>query len=405
MAKKGKSGFSLNKFLFLLGLPALFILTLLFLLTAKSNPDPAAFSSLESDPSTGSVLYEVPRSVSLQNLSEDLEDKGLITHAFLFKAFLWLSRQDKKIKAGYYYVKPSNSILEMAGKLTAGKQATRGITVPEGKTVWEIYGILKAQFHLDSLVFDSLAHDANFARACRVDARSLEGYLFPDTYVLPWRMSEREILKVMVRRFHDVVAGFDLASPVIEKYGFHGWVTLASIVEEESAIPTEQELIAGVFYNRLVQGWSLGADPTVRYALRKLTGPLFVSDLDNNSPYNTRKFTGLPPGPISSPGRGALKAALNPIKTDKMYFVAKDDGSRGHFFSVDMAEHGRYKDMAQANRLKRGLEKARSREAGKTARKALAKVEEPADKTEVSPKTRTGAPARKSPPAGIAPKP
>lgn len=360
MAKRGKSGVSLLKGLFLLGIPGVAVVYIVHSLTAKSEPKAGAFSGLESDPASGSVLYEVPKKVSLQALAADLEDKGLIRDAWVFRTFLRLTGQDKKIRAGYYYVKSSNSMLEMASKLTLGKQATRTVTVPEGKTTWEIFGILKAQFRLDSLVFDSLAHSSEFARALRVDALSLEGYLFPDTYVLPWKMSEREVLKVMVRRFHDVIGTMDLSGPVIGKYGIHGWVTLASIVEEESAIPGEQKLIAGVFYNRLVQGWSLGADPTVRYALRKLTGPLYVSELANNSPYNTRKFTGLPPGPICSPGRGSLQASLDPIKTDKMYFVAKDDGSREHFFSVDMAEHGRYKDAAAANRLKRGSVPARS---------------------------------------------
>lgn len=370
--------------LVLLGIPAALVLLVVYLLTAKSTPDPKAFSGLESDLSSGRVLYEVPKSVALPTLSEDLARKGLIQNATVFRTFLRLTRQDKKIRAGFYYVKLSNSALEMASMLTAGKQATRSVTIPEGKTSWEIYGLLKAQFRLDSLVFDSLAHSPEFARACRVDALSLEGYLFPDTYVLPWKMDEREVLKVMVRRFHDAISGFDLHGPMIDKHGVHGWVTLASIVEEESAIPTEQELIAGVFYNRLVQGWSLGADPTVRYALRKLTGPLYVSDLDNNSPYNTRKFTGLPPGPICSPGRGALKASLHPIKTDKMYFVAKDDGSRAHFFSVDGREHGKYKDTAATNRARR--ENGRAKDAKKLIRKAGTPEKQAPDKTQVAPK-------------------
>jgi UPF0755 protein len=373
MAKRGKSGFSLFRGMLLLSLPALAVLITIYLLTAKSEPIPGAFSGLEVDRASGNILYEVPKKVSLASLAEDLESKGLIRNAFIFRAFLRLSHQDKRIRAGFYAVKPSNSVLEMASKLTAGKQATRTVTIPEGKTIWEIFGILKAQYHLDSLVFDSLANSPDFARLCRVDAATLEGYLFPDTYVLPWKLSETEVLKVMVRRFHDVVGGLDLQSPVIRKYGVHGWVTLASIVEEESAIPSEQELIAGVFYNRLVQGWSLGADPTVRYALRKLTGPLYVSELNNNSPYNTRKFTGLPPGPISSPGRGALKASLDPIKTDMMYFVAKDDGSREHFFSVDNTQHVRYKDVAAANRQKRSRQKAKAGK--KTAKDTPAQVD------------------------------
>src|SRR5690606_12383156 len=169
--------------------------------------------------------------------------------------------------------------------------------------------------------------------------------------------------------------------PMYAKYGRHGWVTLASIVEEEAAVASEQDLIAGVFYNRLVQGWSLGADPTVRFAVRKPTGPLYVSDLNSNSPYNTRKFPGLPPGPICSPGRGALRSSLNPMATDKMYFVAKDDGTREHFFSVDNSAHVRYKDVAATNRRKRDVRPANT--AGKTVKPDSVKPKKkpaPADK-------------------------
>ena len=241
----------------------------------------------------------------------------------------------------------------MAWKLTSGKMATRSVTIPEGKTTWEIYSILKAYFQLDSLRLDSLAHSREFAKACRIDAPTLEGYLFPDTYALPWKIPERDVFKVMIKRLKQVTEEFDSSSPLYRKYGLHGWITLASIVEKEAAVPSEQDLIAGVFSNRLTQGWTLGADPTVRFALRKLTGPLSVEDLDINSPYNTRKFPGIPPGPICNPGKGALRAALNPMQTDKMFFVAKNDGSREHFFSVDNPEHLHYKAIAAANRKKR----------------------------------------------------
>ena len=356
MARRETSGFSLVKGLGLLLVLGALGLLILHRLTAKSKPNPAAFSSLEADPVTGNVLYEVPKKASLSNLGQDLEKKGLIPSSFLFKTFLRLSRQDKKIRAGYFYVKPSNSTLEMAWTLTSGKMATRVVTIPEGKTSWEIYSILKAHFPLDSLKFDSLVHSRDFAKSCLVEAPSLEGFLFPDTYVLPWKISERDVLKVMARRFHEVAAEFEMTSAVYRQYGLRGWVTLASIVEKEAAVPSEQDLIAGVFHNRLVQGWSLGADPTVRFAIRKLTGPLYASELDINSPYNTRKFTGIPPGPICNPGRGALRASLNPLATDKMYFVAKDDGSREHFFAVDNDQHNKYKTMAAANRNQRGLD-------------------------------------------------
>jgi UPF0755 protein len=357
MAKKGKKAFSLSRGIALLVVGIAASLSVVWVLTAKSVPKPFSETGLEADPVSGDVLFEVPPKVSLTNLSQDLEAKGLIPNALVFKTFLRISRQDKKIRAGYFYVRPSNSTLEMALKLTSGKMATQVVTIPEGKTSWEIYSILKARFPLDSLRFDSLVNSPEFAKSCVTGAPSLEGYLFPDTYVLPWKVTERDVLKVMTRRFLDVIKEFNLDSPVYRTYGQRGWLTLASIVEKEAAVASEQDPIAGVFYNRLVQGWSLGADPTVRFAVRKPTGPLYVSDLNSDSPYNTRKFTGLPPGPICSPGRGALRAALNPMKTDKMYFVAKDDGSREHFFSVDNSNHVRFKDVAASNRQKRGVDK------------------------------------------------
>ncbi len=357
MTKRGKKGFSLFRGFVVLLLLGTSAFSIYWVLTAKSVPKPFSETGLDADPVTGDVLYEVPPKASLTMLGADLQSKGLITNAAVFRTFLRLSRQDKKIRAGYFYVRPSNSVLDLVFKLTSGKMATQMVTIPEGKASWEIFSILKARFPLDTLRFDSLVHSAEFAKANHLEAPDLEGYLFPDTYVLPWRVTERDVLKVMVKHFMAVTREFNLATPMYGKYGQRGWLTLASIVEKEAAVPSEQEPIAGVFYNRLLQGWSLGADPTVRFAVRKPTGPLFVSDLNSDSPYNTRKFTGLPPGPICNPGRGALRAALNPLQTDKMYFVAKDDGSREHFFSVDNSDHVKFKDVAAANRQKRGIDK------------------------------------------------
>jgi UPF0755 protein len=357
MSKRSKRWFLFSgSMLSFLSLSAL-ILYLTYLLTVKSDPKPVSITGLEIDPVSGTALYQVPPKANLSTLAKDMESKGLIANALVFKYFLIASRQDKKIRAGYFYVKPSNSVVDLVWKLTSGKMATQTVTIPEGKASWEIYSLLMARFPLDSLKFDSLVHSKKFAKSCNIEAASLEGYLFPDTYVLPWKVSERDVIKVMIGRYKDVLKDLDLNGVVYTAYGQQGWLTLASIVEKEAAVPSEQKLIAGVFYNRLKLGWSLGADPTVRFAVRKPTGPLLVSDLNSDSPYNTRKFTGLPPGPICNPGRGALEAALNPMKTDKMYFVAKDDGSREHFFSVDNSEHIRFKDIAATNRNKRGQEK------------------------------------------------
>jgi len=200
------------------------------------------------------------------------------------------------------------------------------------------------------MVFDSLIHSRNFSKACSVEAPGLEGYLFPETYQLPFKMNEAEILRIMVKQFLEVIRNLDLStSKLFNKYGMHGLITLASIVEAEAAVKSEQKLIAGVFYNRLEKNWPLGADPTIRFALKKLKGPLLASELRISSPYNTRKYVGLPLGPICSPGKYAILAAAFPQPTEYLYFVAKDDGSREHFFSRTSSQHRKFKRIRMKN--------------------------------------------------------
>ena len=135
-------------------------------------------------------------------------------------------------------------------------------------------------------------------------------------------------------------------------------VTLASIVEEESSLASERPQVAGVYYNRVRMNWPLGADPTVRFIFRNMSGPIYKSQLNSDHPYNTRnpKNKGLPPGPISSPGQESLQATLYPDKTPYLYFVGKDDGSRAHFFCTNLACHNKYKEIASRNRVKAGRE-------------------------------------------------
>ncbi len=297
------------------------------------------------------ILYEVPEGVTATTLARDLSERKLIAFPRAFKVLLRATGWQTRLRAGYYYLPPRNSVMEVARKLTSGEMATRAMTIPEGKASWEIFGILKRYFPLDSAVFDSLVGSPEFARSLGIEADGLEGYLYPDTYVVPWKLKEADVLRLLVSRFRQVAADLPLEdSEFVKRHGLHGLVTLASIVEKEAAVKREQRVIAGVFHNRLQKGWSLGADPTVRFAVRKMTSPLRKADLATNSPYNTRRFAGLPPGPICSPGESALRAALDPASTRMMFFVAKDDGSREHYFTRTYAEHNAYRDSAAANR-------------------------------------------------------
>ncbi len=297
------------------------------------------------------VLYEVPENTPARTLIDDLHARKLIAFPHALRVVLRVTGWETRIRAGYYYLAPHNSVMHIARRLTSGEMATRAMTIPEGKASWEIFGILNNYFPLDSAVFDSLVNSREFAASLGVDAPNLEGYLYPDTYVVPWKLKEKDLLAMLVNRFHEVVGQMPLEdNEFINRYGVHGLVTLASIVEKEAAVRREQRRIAGVFHNRLRKGWSLGADPTVRFAVRKMTATLRRDDLAINSPYNTRRFRGLPPGPICSPGDAALRATLNPEKTSMMFFVAKDDGSREHFFTETYAEHNKYKAIAAENR-------------------------------------------------------
>ena len=282
-----------------------------------------------------------------------LQDSGLILSARHFQWYCRLTGKNTKLKAGFYEILPSTNLMEIATLLTGGKELGIRITVPEGRASWEIYTICHEKFpELDSARWDSLVHNPDFARQLNVPAKDLEGWLFPETYLFPMNVTERDILSHMVQTGRLVHARLDTgATSKFRALG--GWeqvLTLASIVEEETGKINERPHISGVFHNRLRKGIPLGADPTVRFIFRNLTGPIFKSQLASDNPYNTRRFCGLPPGPISNPGFRAIDAALHPMVTEDLYFVARDDGSGEHFFASNLSQHNKFKDLAARNR-------------------------------------------------------
>ena len=257
------------------------------------------------------------------------------------------------LKAGWYEIPPRQTLEQIFALLASGKNAVRKVTIPEGRASWEIPAYLKKAFpDLNEDRWNKLVQDPKFAQSLGVDANSLEGYLLPDTYPFAIDADEETIIRQMV------TANLKVRDEMKNKPGskwatlgnWHKVLTLASVVEEETGKPDERFLIAGVFHNRLEIGMPLGADPTVRFIFRNLTGPIYKSQLNSDSPYNTRKFKGLMPGPISNPGRKAIEAALFPADTKALYFVAKDDGSGTHFFSSTLSDHNKFKDVAAKNR-------------------------------------------------------
>lgn len=297
------------------------------------------------------TLFQVDAGASVAKVAKNLEEQGLVSHSKLF--YWWCRYRKAALKAGWYDIPPRTSIASLAEILTSGKTATRKVTIPEGRASWEMPAYFRKVLpDFDSCAWESLVHDPKFAKELGVQAGSLEGYLLPDTYPVEINASEKDVARQMVRANQKLEAEMkSLNSPFWNILGgWHGVLTLASVVEEETGKTDERNLIAGVFHNRLRMGIPLGADPTVRFIFRNLTGPIYKSQLQSDNPYNTRRFPGLMPGPISNPGRKAIRAALEPATTNALYFVAKDDGSGTHFFSNTLADHNKFKNKAAKNR-------------------------------------------------------
>jgi len=298
------------------------------------------------------VLLEIPKGYGAEQVGRLLQKEGVIESAKSFKWWCSFHPGKANFKTGWYKIPIGQSIEQIVALLSSGKTASIRVTIPEGRATWEIAGILAHPLNLDSSKLDSLMHSAEFTNSFDIKAKDLEGYLLPNTYDFPYGADEQTAIKIMVHanlRLRDEMQAKN--SPVWNELGdWHRVLTMASVVEEEAAVPQEQVLIAGVFLNRFRMGMPLGADPTVRFIFHNLTGPIYKSQLASDNPYNTRKFAGLMPGPISNPGRAAIEATLFPAQTENLFFVAKDDGSRGHFFSKTLSQHNSYKSTAAKNR-------------------------------------------------------
>ena len=243
-------------------------------------------------------------------------------------------------------------MISASKKLLKAKSVDIALTVPEGLTIEQTATRISQTIKIDTSEFIRLCYDTTFVRDLGIGAISLEGYLYPNTYRFQENVTVKDIIRRMVKQFEIAYESLKPDQAITQKFSRHEIVTIASIVEKEAAVANEQGRIAGVFHNRLRIGYPLGADPTVRYAIKKFNGPLRVSELNNPSPY-IRRFAGLPPGPICSPGMGALQAAIFPDKTKDLYFVAKWDGSGEHDFSVTNEEHTRKKLMIRRQNEKR----------------------------------------------------
>ena len=290
------------------------------------------------------VTIVVHRGCTSHALADSLARHDIITWQPAFLAWLECCGASRRIHAGKYTFVRRAGAIAAVHELASVLPNETVVTIPEGLTIEQTAAKIAASLPLDTTEFIGLCRDSTLARTIGpTGAASLEGFLFPDTYAFIEGTTPSEIIRRMVGRFRQKWAAIDSASFSARALTELQIVTLASIVEREAAVAAERPRIAGVFYNRLRGKMPLGADPTVRYIFRKFNGPLLAGELNVASPYNTRKYAGLPPGPICSPGLASMRAAVSPLRTNELYFVAKWDGSGEHEFSVTNDEHGRKK--------------------------------------------------------------
>lgn len=294
------------------------------------------------------VLVAVPVEATAGQVGELLKQNDLVRSSFMFGLYARWTGMDSLIKAGEYRISNSLSTPEVLKELVDGRLAAQTFTVPEGFTTVQIADLLVSQGLADRDRFFAAVAGEDFSYAFIQNLpegdRRLEGYLFPDTYQVAKGSSEKTIIDMMLRRFEKEMEDLDyLTQAEAGRLTLHEAVTVASLIEREAMLDEERPIIAGVIYNRLNMEMQLQLCATVEYALGTNKPKLYYNDLEIDSPYNTYKIMGLPPGPIAMPGRPSLLAAVRPAHTEYLYYVAKPDGS--HAFATTLAEHEANQEM------------------------------------------------------------
>jgi UPF0755 protein len=297
-------------------------------------------------PSGHIVEMRVSPGTSLRSIAKSLEAQKIIRWAPALVLWMKVNGKEKLIQAGRVEFIEREGVIEAAKKLLCARPIEVTITVQEGLTIEQVAKVfLNSALKIDTTLFLSLCSNQDILKKHGISAFNMEGYLFPDTYRFPEKDSAYDIVNKMVDRFMKTYDAFDSTQIAGSELTMHQLVTLASIIEKEAQKPSERVRISSVFHNRLKKGIPLGADPTVRYIFKNFSGPIYMYQLKSKSPYNTRLFPGLPPGPICSPGKASLQAAIAPAQTKDLFFVAKWDGSGAHDFSTNCRDHEMKKEM------------------------------------------------------------
>jgi UPF0755 protein len=290
---------------------------------------------------TTPVHVTIRKGSNFREAADSLAAHQLVSTPRLFGFYAARVKRDRTIRYGTYVIPRGASWGDILTALESGKGIVHRVRIPEGWTLWDIVPALATGLSISEDTVWAAVRDPELLRRARVPAgqRSLEGYLFPDTYDFPDGVTARQAVELMLRRFELVwKPEWDARLPQVGLRTRHQAVTLAAIIEKEVRVGSERPLVSAVYHNRLRINMLLQADPTIQYALgRRRPARVLYRDLEVNSPYNTYRRRGLPPGPIASPGAASLEAALFPADTNLMFFVAHPDGH--HEFRRTHREH------------------------------------------------------------------
>ena len=304
----------------------------------------------------GRLLLVIEPGSRATQVADLLVARGVLRHRLPFLVRYWAARPRNRLRAGEYLFDRPLRPIDVCRKLVQGDVYLHPVVIPEGSDRFDIARILNLRLNIDPEQFIRATEQATAIRDLDPRSPSLEGYLFPDTYRFPRGVSAETVVVTMLARFRHILATrFANQGPSSTpdfypqegrgalgrtERGWHEVMTMASLIEKETPEALERPLIAGVFERRLERGMPLQSDPTVVYAARlnhRPAGPITESDLEFNSPYNTYRHSGLPPGPIANPGQASIQAALHPADGDALYFVANNHS--GHVFARTLAEH------------------------------------------------------------------
>ncbi|MBT3923353.1 MAG: endolytic transglycosylase MltG [Nitrospina sp.] len=298
-----------------------------------------------------SKIFEIESGMPLKQIAQKLSRQGLILSPSAFQAIALIQNKQKQIMVGEYNLSPSMLPSEILTRITSGKTVLHPVTIPEGYRITEIAALLQSEGLADREIFLRHTRDKSLIQSLGITADNLEGYLFPETYHFSKHSPELKMVQKMVATFKErILVPQLMKSAEKSSLSWHEIITLASLIEKETGLDSERKIISSVFYNRLRKNMRLQTDPTVIYAIEKFDGNIRKRDLKIDSPYNTYRYKGLPPGPIANPGLKSIVAAISPIKSDHLYFVSRQDGS--HHFSSTLVEHNQAVQKYQLKKVR-----------------------------------------------------